>query len=112
MVDANWDEFRKRRRKYLWFCATFPLFFVYALALKLIDVTIGLDPHGLLSAALILPMFLIMPAWFVTVVVLGIRVMYWRCARCGNYFCFGWFGWSPFVRKCGNCGLPLPPARS
>ena len=112
MSDTNWDEFRRRRRKYLWFCATFSLFFIYGLALKLIDAAIGLDPHDLLTAVLVFPMFLIIPVWFVTMVILGERVMHWRCPRCGKSFCRSWFGWSPFVRKCRHCGLPLPPPRS
>jgi hypothetical protein len=100
----DWDDFWRRRRVCGLFVLTLPLFFLYGILVAAIHS----DPDGAQAAVLIGPMFLIIPAWFITYVVLYFRVLLWRCPQCGGCFCWGWFIAWPIAKTCVNCGLAAP----
>jgi len=44
-------------------------------------------------------------AWLVLSLVGWLRLVFWRCPRCGRHFFFNGIS-NPFARRCMHCGLP------
>ena len=54
------------------------------------------------------PGFVAFAVWAVAGLVVGTRVVGWRCPRCGKWFSVTSFGFNMgfLARKCAHCGLP------
>lgn len=98
---SNFSEYnllRRRQRKVgLIF---FPIFFI-PLAMKILEVKIR---HAFVAPCFILPLLAICLTWLVAYVSLGVKLMRWRCPRCGKrpYS-------NTYLTECPACGLSADP---
>src|SRR5262249_20695151 len=99
---SPWVEFRRRRRLWLRFTSTLPIFLVYSLAVA----ALRLDPHGTLVLVFMAPVIVALPVWLVAYVVLRVRVTTWRCPNCGGRFCHAWWINWPWASRCVHCRFP------
>ncbi len=93
----DWEEYKKRQKTYwLVFLAFLPFTFLIQLIsvnlpeINLPDVNIG---------------FLCFIVFGICWTICGVRLLYWRCPRCGNSFHAKWLFSNIFSGKCLHCKL-------
>jgi hypothetical protein len=95
MYAEQWEEYRKRRRIFLSVLLGCFLPFVYCILL------FKVLPDEEIVNRVYLAMF---ATWGLVLSWAWIRLQYWRCPRCDNYY-FRGLSLNPFVRRCLHCGL-------
>ena len=53
-----------------------------------------------------IPVYFVAATWMVAFLVSGLRLTFWKCPRCGDFFFAKWWGVNQLRRKCVHCGLP------
>lgn len=97
-MDADWDEYRRRRRAFWRALLLVPIWFVPG---GLINRRLhDLGVHGSAGFLAALPLMVIIAGFY-------LRRILWRCPRCGRPFHFSPLYSNPFGRRCIHCGLPL-----
>jgi hypothetical protein len=98
-MDPAWDEYRRRRRMFLWTHLLLPLWVSGAIVLEFFAGR-EFPRTGLVTfvAVLLPPMACLMFAY--------LRWIFWPCPSCGRPFFLTWLGNNCFARRCLHCGLP------
>ena len=93
MVHAAWRDYSRRRR---WFFSVSIGGFVLAVC----SGELLPPPYGMQVSSCL------MFAWFFASVIVILRLVLFKCPRCGEFFFFTWLWHDPFADRCVHCGLP------
>jgi hypothetical protein len=91
---SRWEDYRKRR---LWFFGAW-------LGGLLIAYVLGISLTALLHSELPFPVM--GGVWMLSFIVTSLRLSYFRCPRCNEWFFSTFFSHNPFASRCVHCGLP------
>ena len=91
---ADWNEYRRRRRLELGIALTLPL------AVLVVGVPLG--QHFVSDV----PVILVAGIWLIALFHAGFHRMSWCCPRCAKPFFEAWFYYNAFAGQCVHCGLP------
>jgi hypothetical protein len=96
MYEEQWKECRKRWLM-LWKCLAGGFFLVGIVGFLLSQMRLGNLADYLFPA--------VGGAWMLAFAVSGIRLTYWRCPRCRNYYFVRAMMTNQLARRCLHCGL-------
>jgi hypothetical protein len=98
---AAWRDFRKRRLIF-WITCLGGVLGVFVLFIGIglpIAALIGINAEDYFF-------FPLAAAWMLASVITSLRVSWFGCPRCGQWFFSTWWYHNPLARKCAHCGLP------
>lgn len=100
MYAEQWEEYRKRRLMYLIFFLGSPTPFIVMVLLSQVFHDEFARNVEIVDRAY----FTMYGLWGIVLCWSWIRLIYWRCPHCDNYY-FARLTSNPFAQRCLHCGL-------